>query len=80
MSHGATAVKETPLFTIVNWLAVVTVIAAAALTSFDITPYNQICFFTGNTLWMIMAVRWKQWSLFTVNFIMNVFYLYGFLS
>jgi len=65
---------------VVEWAAVVCVVAAAALTSFDITPINKILFFLGNTLWMVVAYYWRQWSLFVVNAIMNVFYLYGIIT
>lgn len=61
----------------IKWTAAAIVIVAAAFTSFDITPWNQVLFFTGNAMWMIVAYRWKEWSLFYVNLIMNLFYFYG---
>ena len=63
-----------------EWTSTALVILGAVLTSWNIYPMNLAVQFVGNVGWFIVGYMWKKWSLMTIQTIISVIYLVGFLT
>jgi hypothetical protein len=63
--------------TILKWLATVLTIAGALAVSYNIDPLNIYLLNIACVLWIVWALRIREWSIFTVNAVMLVIYGHG---
>jgi len=63
---------------ILKWAATVVLIAGAAVNSQkEWFPIGPLMLATGGYIWLIVAIRWKEWSLVATNFVMSTVGLIG---
>ena len=63
-----------------EWTSTALVILGAVLTSWNIYPMNLAVQFVGNVGWFIVGYMWRKWSLMTIQAIISVIYIVGFLT
>ena len=61
----------------IKWVATFTTSIGALLTSFKMDPYNIIFFNIGALSWLIVAIKWKEYSLILINSVLLAIYLVG---
>jgi len=64
---------------LIGWLANIVTIAGVFLTSRNIFPLNLIVLSTACALWVITGILWRRPELWTLNAVILVIYLSGFL-
>jgi len=62
---------------ILKWSGMTAVILGAALTSFRIDPLNIFMLNAGAALYLIWAIRIKEWNLIIVNGVLLLIYVLG---
>ena len=65
---------------ILKWTGTTAVILGAIATSLAIDPVNIILFNIGGLLWLIAAIKMNDRPLITLNAILLLIYLVGFLA
>jgi hypothetical protein len=60
-----------------KWLATVVTIAGAIYTSINLYPLGPALLNVGAFLWLIVAVKWREWSLITINATLLAIYTIG---
>ncbi len=60
-----------------EWFSTAVLILGVGLTSLNIFPWNLYISLTGNLLWFIIGVRWRKWSLVTIQAIIVILYVFG---
>lgn len=60
-----------------KWLATVVTIAGAICTSINIYPLGPALLNFGALLWLIVAIKWREWSLITINATLLAIYTVG---
>ena len=63
-----------------EWTSTALVILGAVLTAWNIYPLNLGVQFVGNVGWFIVGYMWRKWSLMTIQTIISIIYLVGFLT
>jgi hypothetical protein len=63
-----------------KWIATVSLICGAILTSMDIRPWNIWAFNIGNISWVIVGIIWREWSLIVLNAGLTVIYAIGLIT
>lgn len=63
-----------------EWTSTALVILGAVLTAWNIYPTNLAVQFVGNVGWFVVGFLWRKWSLMTIQTIISIIYLVGFLS
>ena len=58
------------LDTNLKWLATAVLVAATALTSFNIYPLGPILYLLGGILWLIVSIMWKEPALIVTNLVL----------
>ena len=74
--YNGTMMKKDAIFYI-KWFATFTTIIGALLTSFKMYPYYIIFFNIGALSWLIVAIKWKEYSLILINSVLLAIYLVG---
>jgi len=65
--------KETAL----EVVATIVLITGVALTSFNIYPMNIYVSLVGNSLWLVLGLCWKKWSLIIIQVVVTIIYIVG---
>ena len=60
-----------------KWLATLVTIAGAICTSINIYPLGPALLNFGALLWLIVAIKWREWSLITINATLLAIYTVG---
>ena len=60
-----------------EWASTVILMIGVIYTSLNIYPTNVYWSLAGNTGWAIVAVAWRKWSLFVIQFILSAIYIAG---
>ncbi len=60
-----------------KWLATVVTIAGAICTSINLYPLGPALLNAGAFLWLIVAIKWREWSLITINATLLAIYTVG---
>jgi hypothetical protein len=60
-----------------KWLATAVTIAGAICTSVNIYPLGPALLNAGAFLWLIVAVKWREWSLIVINATLLAIYTIG---
>ena len=60
-----------------KWLATFVTIIGAICTSVNIYPLGPALLNLGALLWLIVAVKWREWSLITINATLLLIYTAG---
>jgi hypothetical protein len=60
-----------------KWLATFVTIVGAICTSVNIYPLGPALLNVGAFLWLIVAVKWREWSLITINATLLAIYTTG---
>ena len=60
-----------------KWLATFVTIIGAICTSINIYPLGPALLNAGAFLWLIVAVKWREWSLITINATLLAIYTIG---
>jgi hypothetical protein len=62
---------------VLKWAATVVTIAGALAVSYHIDPLNIYLLNIACVLWIVWALRIREWSIFTVNAVMLAIYGHG---
>jgi len=60
-----------------KWLATFVTIVGAVFTSINIYPLGPALLNLGALGWLIVAIRWREWSLITINATLLAIYTIG---
>jgi hypothetical protein len=60
-----------------KWLATLVTIAGAVCTSINLYPLGPALLNLGALLWLIVAIKWKEWSLIVINATLLAIYTIG---
>ena len=60
-----------------KWLATLVTIAGAVCTSINLYPLGPALLNFGALLWLIVAIKWKEWSLIVINATLLAIYTIG---
>jgi len=60
-----------------KWLATFVTIIGAICTSVNIYPAGPALLNLGALLWLIVAIKWREWSLITINATLLLIYTVG---
>ena len=64
--------------TVLKWVATTILIVGAAVNSQkELFPIGPLLLSAGGFIWLIVAVRWREWSLVATNFVMSTVGLIG---
>lgn len=69
--------SQIKLWTFIEVLATITLMAGVGLTSLNIYPANIYVSLVGNFLWFLMGWYWKKWSLILIQSVVTVMYIIG---
>ena len=67
--------KDTVFY--LKWLATFVTIAGAVCTSINLYPLGPALLNFGALLWLIVAIRWREWSLIVINATLLAIYSIG---
>ena len=67
--------KDTTFY--LKWLATLVTIVGAICTSINLYPLGPALLNVGAFLWLIVAIRWREWSLITINTTLLLIYTVG---
>jgi len=62
-----------------KWLATFITIVGAVCTSINVYPLGPALLNVGALLWLIVAIKWREWSLITINATLLAIYTIGLL-
>ncbi len=62
-----------------KWLATLVTIAGAICTSINLYPLGPTLLNFGALLWLIVAIKWREWSLIVINATLLAIYTIGLL-
>ena len=62
---------------IYEWAATFVLLIGVYLTAINYYPMNIYFSLLGNAMWVYLGIRWKKWSLITIQGIVTVIYVYG---
>jgi len=62
-----------------KWLATFVTIVGAVCTSINVYPLGPALLNVGALLWLIVAIKWREWSLITINATLLAIYTIGLL-
>ena len=68
-------IKDTTFY--IKWLATFVTIVGAICTSINIYPLGPALLNVGAFLWLIVAIKWKEWSLIVINATLLAIYTIG---
>jgi hypothetical protein len=60
-----------------KWVATLVTIMGAICTSVNIYPLGPALLNLGALLWLIVAIKWREWSLITINATLLLIYTVG---
>lgn len=60
-----------------KWVATFVTIVGAICTSVNIYPLGPALLNVGAFLWLIVAIKWREWSLITINATLLAIYTTG---
>jgi hypothetical protein len=60
-----------------KWLATFVTIIGAICTSINLYPLGPALLNVGAFLWLIVAIKWREWSLITINATLLLIYTVG---
>jgi len=60
-----------------KWVATLVTIVGAICTSVNIYPLGPALLNLGALLWLIVAIKWREWSLITINATLLLIYTVG---
>lgn len=60
-----------------KWLATFVTIAGAVCTSINIYPLGPFLLNVGAAIWLVVAIKWREWSLITINATLLLIYTVG---
>jgi hypothetical protein len=60
-----------------KWLATFVTIIGAICTSINLYPLGPALLNLGAFLWLIVAIKWREWSLITINATLLLIYTVG---
>jgi len=60
-----------------KWLATFVTIVGAICTSINLYPLGPALLNLGAFLWLIVAIKWREWSLITINATLLLIYTVG---
>ena len=60
-----------------KWLATFVTIVGAICTSINLYPLGPALLNMGAFLWLIVAIKWREWSLITINATLLLIYTVG---
>ena len=63
--------------TVLKWTACAITLTAAILTSLQMLEYNRLCFAIGAALYLLWAVRIREWNLIVINGALLCIYAVG---
>jgi hypothetical protein len=69
--------KDTVFY--LKWLATFVTIVGAICTSINLYPLGPALLNFGALLWLIVAIKWKEWSLIVINATLLAIYTIGLL-
>ena len=69
--------KDTVFY--LKWLATFITIVGAICTSINLYPLGPALLNFGALLWLIVAIKWKEWSLIVINATLLAIYTIGLL-
>jgi len=61
----------------VEWISTVILITGCMLTSINQYPANLYLSLIGNFGWIIVAIKWRKWSLLVIQAVVSVIYIAG---
>lgn len=61
----------------IKWLATFVTIVGAICTSINIYPLGPGLLNVGAFLWLIVAIKWREWSLIVINATLLAIYTIG---
>jgi len=67
--------KDTTFY--LKWLATLVTIVGAICTSINLYPLGPALLNFGALLWLIVAIKWKEWSLIVINATLLAIYTIG---
>jgi hypothetical protein len=67
--------KDTTFY--LKWLATLVTIVGAICTSINLYPLGPALLNVGAFLWLIVAIKWREWSLITINATLLLIYTVG---
>ena len=67
--------KDTVFY--LKWLATLVTIVGAICTSINLYPLGPALLNFGALLWLIVAIKWKEWSLIVINATLLAIYTIG---
>jgi hypothetical protein len=62
-----------------KWLATFITIVGAVCTSINLYPLGPALLNLGALLWLIVAIKWREWSLIVINATLLAIYTIGLL-
>ena len=69
--------KDTVFY--LKWLATFVTIVGAVCTSINLYPLGPALLNVGAFLWLIVAIKWREWSLIVINATLLAIYTIGLL-
>jgi hypothetical protein len=60
-----------------KWLATLVTIVGAVCTSINLYPLGPALLNLGALLWLIVAIKWREWSLIVINATLLAIYTVG---
>jgi hypothetical protein len=60
-----------------KWLATFVTIVGAVCTSINLYPLGPALLNLGAALWLIVAIKWREWSLIVINATLLLIYTVG---
>jgi hypothetical protein len=67
--------KDTVFY--LKWLATFVTIVGAVCTSINLYPLGPALLNLGALLWLIVAIKWREWSLIVINATLLAIYTIG---
>ena len=67
--------KDTTFY--LKWLATLVTIAGAVCTSINLYPLGPALLNFGALLWLVVAIKWREWSLIVINATLLLIYSAG---
>ena len=58
-----TILKNITVISIMEWTATVSLLVSVALTAYDVYPANAIMGLIANSLWAVVGINWRRWSI-----------------
>ena len=65
---------------VLEWSSTFILMIGVWLTAINYYPLNIVFSLLGNFGWLIVAIMWRKWSLITIQLVVSILYVVGYLT